>query len=152
EGGLLSVRQLVIKARGDMASRLGARLNHLESLLRYQQGRVGDGDKALAAAMEFQRRGSLWLHHIVAAESLAYKRGLFGRRNKLDLYEKVLREPSRQDWQLDPLESLSLTMFMRGGDGLAMERWFMLAKETDRAGGGLPPPEIADLARRYRFT
>jgi tetratricopeptide (TPR) repeat protein len=149
--GLAPARQLIYgKARNDLPrSRLAARHNHVEALVRYQQVRIGDGDSAMASAMDFQRRGSLWLYHIALADRLALQPPAgVSARDAIQLYEKVLRDPTAADWQLQPLESLSALM---GPRGIPMEHWFLAALSANRA-GGLPALEIADLVRRHRFT
>jgi CHAT domain-containing protein len=143
-------RQIFVTNKGEMAAgRIAARYNHLEALVRYQQGRVGDGDAAIGRALDFQRRGSLWLYHLARADEWGIQAPSgFGPRDAISLYEKVLREPERHDWHVEPLESLTLLTTPHGG---AMERWFRKTLETNRA-GGLPALEIADLIRRHRFS
>ncbi len=154
DGHLKIARQLIFgKLRSDAGkSRLGARLHQLEALVRYQQGpnRVAEGDAALANAMDFQRRGSLWLYHIKLADELAVKppTGLTNQ-DRLDLYARVLRNPEPTDWKLQPLEALSVLM-SAGLRGLPMERWFEAVLQSNRAAGA-SAVEIADLVRRHRL-
>lgn len=152
EGHLKVARQLLFgKLKNDAGkSRVGARLNQLEALVRYQQGRVADGDAALTSAMDFQSRGSLWLYQIRLIDHLVTKPppGL-SNQDRLDLYAKVLRDPDRTDWKVQPLEALSVLM---GGSirGVPMERWFEAVLQSNRA-GGTSAVEIADLVRRHRL-
>jgi CHAT domain-containing protein len=152
DANLKIARQLIYgKARSDMGkSRIGARLHQLEALVRYQQGRIGEGDAALANAMEFQRRASLWLYHIVLADRLAQNPPTsLTNEKRLDLYKTVLRDPEPTDWKVQPLESLSV---LKGGSirGLPMEHWFKAVIQSNRA-AGTSAVEIADLVRRHRF-
>jgi tetratricopeptide (TPR) repeat protein len=152
DGHLRTARQLIFgKVRGDMGrSRIAARLQQLEALVRYQQGRISEGDTALAGAMEFQRRASLWLYHIQLADRLAQKPPTnLSNEKRLDLYRTALRDPDANDWKLQPLESLSVLM---GGTlrGLPMEHWFEAVLQSNRA-AGTSAVEIADLVRRHRF-
>ncbi len=66
-GFLSNTRALV--GRSDLAiSQLGARMNHLGAFVAYQAGNVAAGDQSLAAALDFQRSGSLWMFQIAQAD------------------------------------------------------------------------------------
>jgi hypothetical protein len=125
-------------------SKLGARLNYAKALAFYEMMDLDDGDLAMAAAMTYQRVGSLWLFHIGLVDMMWQAQELTDR-TAMDLFEYVLRDPTPTDWATDPLESLSVLV---APHPLVFEHWFEVAmtrKEHERA------LEIADLARRHRF-
>ena len=137
----------VLTAHCDLPrGKLGARMNHLKAVASYQLGRVDDGDVALAAAMVFQNLGSLWIYHIKLVDQLWADKDI-KERSAVDLYTTLLRDPTPNDWLVDPLESLSVLSVPHMA---SFENWFDAAlvrqnKEHERA------LEIADMARRHRF-
>ena len=143
--------KLVATRGGEMvATRIGARTNRLGALIRYQQGRSSDGDEVMAQAVSFQKAKSIWLFHISLADALYLNPPAgFSQRDAMALFETVLRNPSRFDWEVQPLEALSV---MLGGAlrGAALEHWFELTLQSDRAGGP-KALEIADTIRQHRF-
>jgi hypothetical protein len=143
--GLLANARSVIGRSDLAASQLGARMNYVASLAAYQAGNVSVGDQALAAALNFQRSGSLWLFHIAQTDG-RYLSGALSDRTGLSLYDVVLREATPADWASSPLECLSM---LSTPHGAALEHWFEAAiknsKEQELA------LEIADRARRHRF-
>lgn len=128
------------------AGKLGARTNHLKAAACYDLGQVDGGNVALAAAMGFQTLGSLWLYQIGVIDVL-WVSELINDRVAMELYGKLLREPTPTDWMTDPLESLSVLTVPHP---FSFEHWFEAAlvrknKEHEKA------MEIADLTRRHRF-
>ena len=103
------------------------------------------GDTALAAAMTYQKQGSLWLFHISLVDGL-YMSGDISDRVGPILYDLVLRDPTPADWATSPLESLSVLMTPHP---FPYEHWFEAVlkrnKEPELA------LEIADRVRRHRF-
>lgn len=124
--------------------RLGAQWNLTSALVHYQQGKIGLGDQALQAALQYQRRGSLWLWHIQFVDML-FQQGVFGSREGLAQYGAILREPSAVDWKTSPLESMTALATPKL-DPLA--RYFQLALLRKKPELAL---EISDLTRRQRF-
>lgn len=144
-GNFLGTARMLI-GRSDLGiSQLGARMNHLTALAAYQLGNVAGGDQALAAALAFQRTGSIWMFQISLADS-RYMNGDFTERVGTTLYDILLRDPAPGDWTYSPLECLSKLSMPHGA---AYEHWFEAVikniKEQDLA------LEIADRARRHRF-
>jgi tetratricopeptide (TPR) repeat protein len=143
--GYLDNARLTMSRSEQPGGRLGARMNHLAAQVAYQGGAVPDGDRALAAALAFQRKASLWAFQIALADAY-YLGGNASDRVALLVYEEVLRDPTAADWAANPLECLSL---LHTPHGAALENWFELslknAKEQELA------LEIADRARRHRF-
>ena len=128
-------------------SKYAARLNLVTATVLYQSGQLMAGDTALAAAMNFQRNGSLWLFHIALVDRLlSTPASIVSPRVAMDVYNIVLRDPQAPDWLSDPLESLAVTVVPHHQ---SYENWFNVAidrKEYERA------LEISDLAKRHRFN
>jgi hypothetical protein len=94
--------------------------------------------------MNFQKGSSKWLYRISLIDGLYQGGGVTERIADL-LFTDVLREPTRLDWAVDPLDTLAVGVVPHG---LAYEHWFELAlkrKEQDKAF------EISDRIRRHRF-
>jgi CHAT domain-containing protein len=145
-----AAKSLVGTGRAEMAkAKIGARMSQLEALVLYQQGRIKEGDTAFARAMEFQMYGSLWLFHIALAEAINDKPPAgITERERAALYATLLRDPARSDWQLQPLEALSVLV---GPRHAPFEHWFELVIGGAERAGDLKAVEIADLTRRHRF-
>ncbi len=139
--------ELIGRARrnlGRAPSTLSNRLQYVQALAAYQGGDASAGDASLAAAIARQRESSLRLLQIDLADKL-FLAGTLSPRIAEELYAEVLRDPSAEDWSLDPLESLTV---LTTPHPLPFEHWFevaLLRKNSDLA------LEIADLARRHRF-
>jgi hypothetical protein len=131
--------------RTDMPrSLVGARLNYQNARLNLQSGNLRPGGAALTAAMGLQKAASKRLFQIGLVD-LLYTRGEVTERVADMLYSEVLREPTRVDWSVDPLETLTVSV---APHPLPYEHWFELAlkrKEQDKA------LNIADRIRRHRF-
>lgn len=141
----LSTARLVMHRSELASSQLGARMNYLTALASYQVASVPAGDKALAAAMAFQRSGSLRTFQIALADA-RYLSGNVSHRVAMLLFGAVLREPTPADWNSSPMECLSV---LTTPHIQALEHWFELAlKSAKHRELAL---EIADRARRHRF-
>ncbi len=146
-GAMLDEARATIGRRTLGLGWLGARLSYLSALVSYQQKRSSDGDKALAAAMNYMQHGSLWLFHIGWADKL-YLEHVTTSQGALELFADVLREPQPADWAADPMESLAALMTPHS---LEIEHWFDAA--LARGGGSevQVAMEISERARRHRF-
>ncbi len=129
---------------------IGARLNYLAAASLYAEGKVSEGDTALAAAMDYMRTGSLWRFQIGLADRL-YTDGTVNTqsgvtaRTAIELFDRLLADPGAIDWYERPMESMAVLVHP---EGRAMEHWFETAlarKENEKA------LEIADRIRRRRF-
>jgi len=131
--------------RSDMPTGVhGARLNFQAARVALQSGNVRQGGQSLAAALTFQKASSKWLYRISLIDGLYLGGGVTERVADL-LFTDVLREPTRLDWAVDPLDTLAVGTMPHG---LAYEHWFELSlrrKEQDKAF------EISDRIRRHRF-
>jgi tetratricopeptide (TPR) repeat protein len=139
------------QARGGMAremaaARLGARLNYVAASLLFQQRRTREAQAALAAAMEFMRKGSVWLCQIAAVDDrCAGRTASAGPREAMLLYARVLREPQPGDWAADPMEPLAV---LSTPHPVPLEHWLEAAIERKDYRAAV---EIAERLRRHRF-
>ncbi len=120
------------------------RLNYVTAVVHYFSDNSKSGDLALAAAMQYQKEGSIRLFQITAADA-AYVNGHVRERSALELYEQVLSDPSPDEWRRDPLEALTLLLFPQE---TAMEHWFDAAMQR---GDGPKALKVLDRVRRSRF-
>jgi hypothetical protein len=123
---------------------VGARLNYQAARLNLQAGNARAGAQNLTAALAFQKASSKRLYQIGLCDAL-YAGGDVTERVADLLYDEVLREPTRVDWSVDPLETLTVSI---APHPLPYEHWFELSlkrKEQDKA------LNIADRIRRHRF-
>ena len=123
---------------------IGARLQYLGALVSFQQGRISQGESALADAMQYMNHGSRWLLHIQLADRL-FTGNTVTPRVAMDLYGTVLRDPRPADWSSDPMEALAVLLTPHPGP---LERWFEVALARNEHEKAL---EIADRVRRHRF-
>ena len=131
--------------RSDMMQGLiGSRLNYQSARISLQSGNAKAGSASLLSAMGFQKRASKRLFQIALVDRL-YARSEVTERVADLLYTDVLREPTRLDWTVDPLDTLTVSVTSHP---LPYEHWFELSlvrKEQDKA------LNIADRIRRHRF-
>ncbi|MEX0866216.1 MAG: CHAT domain-containing protein [Pirellulales bacterium] len=143
--GALQTTRRAIGRRGMSAGRLGAQRDYIAALVGYASGNKKAGDEALAAVMDFQRRGgSLRLAQVAIADEM-YTSGMIRARTAVDVYANVLRDPTPTDWALEPKESLTILLTPQSG---SLDRWFEAAIERDDVPLAI---EVADRARRLRF-
>ncbi|GAB6164241.1 hypothetical protein JCM19992_02410 [Thermostilla marina] len=146
----LSQAQSALARRTAWNSRLGARHQYLSAVLAYRTGRYTDGESALQAALGYMSHGGLWLYHLKQLQS-AYASGQINLRGPItpraatDLYARLLRTPNGVDWDLDPLEALSIAVTPHLG---AYEQWFLIALERKSFEEAI---EISDYGRQHRF-
>jgi tetratricopeptide (TPR) repeat protein len=138
----LADARLAIGNRAMNASRMSARLDYLTALVHYQSNNRRDGDKALEAAVKFQRPASVHLLQIALADKVATK--LTPVRATL-LYAKVLMESLKTDWSADPIELIAVSSTPHSP---AYEHWFEAAIAAQHKEEAFL---IADLTKRHRF-
>lgn len=152
-GQIPAAANTIAQARSSMVRRdmlqgaLGAKMNFQAARIALQSGDVKAGTTALLAALGYQKVGSLGLFQIALADKLFRQGELGGFTERVaDLvFAKVLREPTRADWAVDPLDTLAVGMVPHT---LPLEHWLEIAltrKETEKA------LNIADRLRRHRF-
>lgn len=125
---------------------IGARYNHLLATMHYQAGRTSEGDQALADALKPMSDlwGSHWLLHMSLADQ-RIKSGQISELKALRLYEFVLRDPTPADWQLDPLDAITV---LKSQHESVYENWFDLALNRGDNDTAL---WIAEHTKRHRF-
>ena len=134
----------VIGRRDMLSGHIGARLSMEQAAVAFANGKLGAGNDALAAAMQYMSHGSHWLYQIGLIDEL-YLDGSMTPRTAIEMYDTVLRDPTALDWMRDPMESLAVLMTPHR---LAMEHWFEVAMGRNEI---LKAVEIADRIRRHRF-
>ncbi|HMP79157.1 MAG TPA: CHAT domain-containing protein [Pirellulaceae bacterium] len=110
----------------------------------FLEGRFDLGLAELNKGLVAYAPGSRWLYQLGLTDSLFVAGGI-GERTAELLYERLLRDPSAEDWQMDPLEAIA---FLASPHLDPMARWFEIVlarRDYDRA------IEIAELLRRHRF-
>jgi len=140
---LSDARGLLSRKREMLSSRVAARMNFVMAHALFQEGSP-EGHDALNPAMQFQRSGSLRNFHVKVADRLLAN-GQLTPRAAMDLYGKVLQDPTAIDWANAPFESLTRLMMPHAR---SFENWFTVALERNAPERAL---EISDLARRHRF-
>ncbi len=70
---LLAEAQLAAAKRTMLAGSIGARLNWLRATQWFQERKVREGEKALAAALQYMQNGSLWLFQIAEVNQFVEK-------------------------------------------------------------------------------
>jgi tetratricopeptide (TPR) repeat protein len=121
-----------------------ARLAYAQAHAEFQSGELTRGTQSLATSMELLRNSGIWMFRLALVDRF-FQGKLISERVADELYTFLLREPTAADWQIDPMETLSLIVTPHPGP---YERWMAIAiarQETDRA------IEIADRLRRHIF-
>jgi hypothetical protein len=131
--------------RTDMlVAAVGARLSYATALVNYQAGKLKAGDTAFAALMAYQQKSSQRLFEIGLIDSL-FGTGAITDRVANELFSSVLREPTGRDWNVYPVETLSVLLTPHL---MPLEHWLEVAlmrREYELA------LEISDRIRRHRF-
>lgn len=138
-------------ARTDLAAgRPADRWNFLRAVTLLHAGNLKDGEAALSAALTGMRTRSLWLFQLsrlatIYTSGRITMRGPITPKTAMELYGVLLRDPSRLDWAVDPLECLAVTATPHPA---LFEQWFLIAWERNLMDEAL---EIAERAKRHRF-
>ena len=121
-----------------------ARLAYAQAHAEFQSGELAPGMRSLATSMDLLRSSGIWMFRLALVDRF-FQGNLISERVADELYTFLLRDPTSADWQIDPMETLSLVVTPHPGP---YERWMAIAiarQETDRA------IEIADRLRRHIF-
>lgn len=149
-GELATANNALSQARSALGRRemangaIGSRLNYTTARAALHGGDLKSGGTALGTALTFQRSASPHLFQIGLADA-AYRSGSLTERIADMVYAEALREPTRTDWTVAPLDTLAT---LTTPHLPAYERWFDLAlarKEPEQA------VNIAERTRRHRF-
>ncbi len=133
--------------RRDMkTSRLKTRYHYVMAWANYQLDRPKPAGESLRTALTLAANNGLWNFQIALAGGL-YDAGTLNARRAKELYPILLRDPTANDWALQPIESLSVLTVPHGD---AYDKWFAAAWE------GLDQQvdvafEVAERAKRHRF-
>ncbi len=138
-------------ARTDLAAgRLADRWNFLRAVMLLHAGNIKDGEAALSTSLGGMRTRSLWLFQLgrlstIYTSGRITMRGPITPKTAMELYGILLRDPTRLDWAVDPLESLTVTATPHPA---LFEQWFLIAWERNLTDEAL---QIAERAKRHRF-
>ncbi|MEM7312296.1 MAG: tetratricopeptide repeat protein [Planctomycetota bacterium] len=145
-GRMLGQSRKSIERRNTMSAQLLARNSLIESRLLYQKGKLTAAEETFARAIAQQKNVSPWLFQIAMTDRLYLARkGGISPRNASNLFTFLLREPTRMDWTLRPLDTFS---FILTPNRPAYEHWFEIALDRGESELAL---EIGDQMRRRTF-
>lgn len=142
--GLLEQARRTMGRREMKAGAVGARYQYIWALANYSAGKVKVGDAAFALLMAYQRKSSFRLFELGLIDQLVMSGGVTERQAGL-LYEYCLREPTAQDWTVQPVETLSYVLTPHLGP---LEHWFAISLKRKQNEDAI---EISDRIRRHRF-
>lgn len=151
-GNAIAAANRTMGNRDMKKSYTGARFSYLDALYCYMDGRITEGDKRLSTAMRGIDATSLKVNHLKRIDlyfdsDWILADGPITHRIATDIYERLLREPTADDWVADPMTCLAIQCSPRND---SFERWFRL-----NAGFAAANPndlfEIAEAARAHRF-
>jgi len=131
------------------SSDLGAQINYASAIAQYQRGgqaALKAGDEVLAAALKFKQAFGLWNYQIYTLDALTVgPNAALQPRVAAPIYEKLLRDPQAEDWNLRPLESLSVLL---SPNVIPFEHWYEISLNNKQFELAL---EIGDRMRRRKF-
>jgi len=131
--------------RRDLAlSLVGARFNYLSALAAYQRRQPKLAEPALAAALSWEKKGSLKLFQTAMVDQF-YRDGLIRDREALEMFSKALEEPDAALWRSEPMEAIATLVVPQDA---AFEHWLEAAVGREDWGAAL---EVGDRIRRRRF-
>ena len=148
----------LMKVRALKEGRYGGRWNYLQARAAYLSGRPADlvaGNKHLNIAMEYMNKCSLWVSQIKYLAFLHSSGNIttsspISMRKALELYDYLLREPTAEDWIVQPMDSLAVQVALpptpTGED--IYELWFDAAANLSYTEQAF---EISERIRRKRF-
>ena len=130
--------------------RLVGSWDYITAINEYNANNLAAGDRALDLAMERMRRGSPWSYQLKRVKELfdsgkISTSGEIAPRLAMELYARLLREPTDSDWQMNTSETLAVSNSPLED---VYEQWFALAiaqRDYQKAF------EIAEQTRRHRF-
>lgn len=123
---------------------IASRYQYVSAAADFLNGDIESGQSALVSALNQAGNGSLSRFRMQLVNTLSAT-GAIGERQSDQLFEILLKDPTKDEWLLDPFEAMSALMFSRVD---ALERWFEIAisrKNYTRA------INVSEQLRRYRF-
>ncbi len=141
---LISQNARVLR-QGDLASsRIGTRWLYGSALANSMDGNATGAARDLERFLIAARKSSLWLYQIALADDLVVKSRVTERAADI-LYSEVLRDPGREDWLEQPMETIA---YLVSPHLDPMLRWHGI---NVRLKSEVKALEISDLIRRHRF-
>ncbi len=145
-GKLLVQASRSLDRRATLAAPMLARHDFVSAHVNYQLGKLSAAGSALERAINRQQAVSPWLFQIGMTDALFRARtGALTARAAGALLERLLRDPSRGDWNMRPLDTMC---YMLSPNRPAYEQWFQIVMERGETERAL---EVADRMRRQRF-
>jgi tetratricopeptide (TPR) repeat protein len=152
---IMSKRDIAASVHGARSDYIAAMLSYTAAYNDYVNGKppllqLQAGDKHLETALGFVNRGSLWLHQLRVLESF-FRQNMITTRGPItiriadELYDLLLRDPTANDWAVQPMDSLAA---MTSVPPEAFERWFNAALQR---GDKERAFNISEKARRAKF-
>ena len=130
---------------GDLRqSRIGAQWIYCSALARSMEGDVKGSQEALEEFLVAARNSSLWLYQLNLADQLVVNSQVNARTADV-LYSELLRDPSNEDWQFEPMESIA---FLISPHVDSLTNWFRILISLKLETRAI---EVADMVRRHRF-
>ena len=136
--------QPILRRNKTAGSRIGADANYVAFVIAMIRGDVNAAGRFLADAMQFEKFGSVRLFHVLLVDR-AYLQGSIRDRIAMQLFAKVLGEPTAGVWRHEPLEAWSQLLIPQF---VPMEHWFNAALKREKP---LEAMQIVDRLHRARF-
>ncbi|MDO4558935.1 MAG: CHAT domain-containing protein, partial [Planctomycetia bacterium] len=128
---------------------LGVRHQFLQATLAWQTGNIADGEKLLAASVLKNTAVSRRLFHLKTALLYSQTNTTATARRQVEMFGKLLKDPSPEDWLNDPLEAMTL---LSAVDDAAYLHYFLAAQNhSDQAAAIADTFEVAEQIRSRRF-
>ena len=143
-GALLDQVARLLRRREMSRGAVGARYQYVLAHSNFLRADSAAARAALTSALRFARTGSMWPFQISLADHL-FVSGAIEPHRAESLYASVLRDPTAEDWLLDPMGALAA---LTAPTVVAYEHWLQVVidrKELDNA------LRISDQLRRRRF-
>ncbi len=136
--------QPILRRNKIAGSRIGAEANYVAFVIAMIRSDMQSAGRILADVMRFERQGSVRLFHVLLVNR-SYQQGAIRDRIAMQLFAKVLGQPSPIVWRHEPLEAWSQLLIPQF---VALEHWFNAAIKREKP---LEAMEIADRVRCARF-
>jgi len=124
--------------------RLGAPRDGVAALVLLRQNKASEGRTLLLRALE-QQAGDSTTNFQTELATARFDAGSLSPRLAVEVFEKLLSDPTPQAWSVDPLDTLA---HLRTSHDAAYERWFAAALGRREISSAL---EVSDLTKRRRF-
>ncbi len=145
-GKLLAQAPRSLDRRATLAAPMMARHDFISAHVNYQLGKLPAAATALERAINRQQAISPWLYQIGMTDALFRSRtGSLTARAAGAILERLLRDPTRSDWNMRPLDTMC---YILSPNRPAYEQWFEIVMERGESEKAL---EVADRMRRQRF-